>query len=62
MQPPGKGLKTACILYPGHLTKMAAMPVYGKTFKNLPVHNHWAGCLETLYIAFRELVVKLYKW
>ena len=35
----------------GHLTKMAAMPIYGKTLKNLLSRNHWADFDETLYQA-----------
>ena len=28
----------------GHMTKMAAMPIYGEnSFKNLLSRNHWAG-------------------
>ena len=35
----------------GHITKMAAMPIYGKkNFKNLS-WNHWADFNETLYEA-----------
>ena len=32
---------------PGHMTKMAAMPLYGKTFKNLLLWNLKVGDLET---------------
>ena len=37
--------------YSGHMTKMAAMPIYDKHFKNLLFRNHWAGFDETLYEA-----------
>ena len=30
MQPPSKGGKKICIYHLGHMTKMAAMPIYGK--------------------------------
>ena len=35
----------------GHMTKMAAMPIYGKHFKYLLSRNHWADFDETLYEA-----------
>ena len=31
---------------PGHMAKMAAMPIYGKTFGNL-LRNHWIDFSET---------------
>ena len=35
-----------------HMTKMAAMLIYGKnTLKNLLSRNHWADFVETLYEA-----------
>ena len=34
MQPLGKGGKKIYILCPGHITKMATLPVYGKNLKN----------------------------
>ena len=38
--------------YFGHMTKMAAMPIYGKkTFKNLLLQNQKADDLGTWYIA-----------
>ena len=33
MQLPGKGEKKVYIFCPGHITKMAAMPIYGKDLK-----------------------------
>ena len=33
MQPLDRGGKKICIFRPGHLTKMAAMPIYGKNLK-----------------------------
>ena len=35
----------------GHMTKMAAMPIYGKTLKNLLPRNQKDDDLETLYAA-----------
>ena len=38
----------------GHMTKMAAMPIYDKkNFKNLLLGNQWNDFFETLYVAFR---------
>ena len=54
MQLLGKGLKKVYILGLGHMGKVAAMPIYGKTLKNILVHNHLAECLETGYVAFRS--------
>ena len=34
-----------------HMTKMTAMPIYGKTFKNLLLRNQMADDLETWYAA-----------
>ena len=38
------------------MTKMAAMLIYGK---NLLLWNQWADCLETLYVAFGNLVLQI---
>ena len=41
MQPSSKGGKKVYIFGPGHMTKMAALPVYGKNLKkNLLSQNH----------------------
>ena len=37
--------------FAGHMTKMAAMPIYGKIFKNLLSMNHWVDFDETMYEA-----------
>ena len=44
------------IFGPDHMTKMAAMPIYGKTLKHL-LQNHRADYLETYYGAFWTLVL-----
>ena len=31
----------------GHMTNMAAMPIYGKNFKNLLLQNQYTDDLET---------------
>ena len=35
MQPLDRGGKKVCIFRPGHLTKMAVMPIYGKNLKKI---------------------------
>ena len=47
MQPSSKVGKKLYIFGIGHLTMIAAMPIYVKTLKNLLLQNHWADCLET---------------
>ena len=42
------GMKV-CSNVPGHMTKMAAMPIYGKNLKNLLLWNQKANDLETWY-------------
>ena len=37
--------------YFGHMTKMAATPIYGKSFKNLLLQNQDADDLGTWYVA-----------
>ena len=36
MEPPWEGGTKVCINGPGHMTKMAAMPIYGKNLKKSP--------------------------
>ena len=38
-----------CSNGPGHMTKMAATPIYGKNLKNLRLWNQKADDLETWY-------------
>ena len=35
----------------GHMTKIAAMPIYGKNTQKSSFQNHWAGFDETFYEA-----------
>ena len=44
MEPPWDGGMKVCSNDPGHMTKMAAMPIYGK---NLLLRNQMADDLET---------------
>ena len=48
---------------PGHVTKMAAMPIYGKkTFKNLLLWNRLTDFNETWHEAFMTQVLQsIYK-
>ena len=57
VQPLGKRGKKIYIFCPGHITKMATLPIYGKNLKNLLLQNHQADCLETWYVASGELVL-----
>ena len=40
-----KGGKKIYIFGPGHMTKMAAMRIYGKNHEQYLLQNHWADCL-----------------
>ena len=44
--PPWDGGMKVCSNGPGHMTNMAAMPIYGKTLKNLLFWNQTANDLE----------------
>ena len=46
--PPWDGGMKVC---PDHMTKMAAMPIYGNTLKNLLLQNQKTDDLETWYSA-----------
>ena len=51
----------------GHITKMAAMPIYGKNpFKNLHLRNRWTDFRETWYVASvtpaHHSLFKLWPW
>ena len=50
--------KKVYIFGSGHITNNAAMHIYMvKSLKNL-LQNHGAYCLETLYVAFGDLVLE----
>ena len=51
MEPPWDGGTKYCSNGPDHMTKMAAMPTYGKNLKNLLLRNQKADDLETWYAA-----------
>ena len=51
VESPWEGGTKVCINGPGHMTKMAAMPIYGKNLKNLLLQNRRADFHETWYVA-----------
>ena len=52
MEPPWEGGTKVYINGPGHMTKMAAMPIYGKNLKkNLLLQNQKSYDLETWHVA-----------
>ena len=51
VEPPWEGGTKVYINGPGHMTKMAAMPIYGKNLKNLLFQNHKSYDLETWHVA-----------
>ena len=58
MEPPWDWGRKVCSNGPGHMTKVAAMPIYGKNLKkNLLLHNPKADDLETWYTALGARVL-----
>ena len=57
VEPPCYGGTKDCSNGPGHMTKMAAMPIYGKNLKNLLLRNQKAYDLETWYVALGARVL-----
>ena len=51
MESPWDGGTKVCSNGPGHMTKMAAMPLYGKNLKKFLLLNQTANDLETWYAA-----------
>ena len=51
MESPWGGGTKVCSNGSGHMTKMAAMPIYGKNLKILLLRNQKADDLETWYTA-----------
>ena len=51
VEPPWEEGTKVFIIGPGHMTKMAAMPIYGKNLKNLLLQNRQADFHETWYVA-----------
>ena len=52
VEPPWDGGTKVCSNGPGHMTKVAAKPIYGQNLKNLLLRNQKADDLETWYAAF----------
>ena len=52
VEPPWEGGTKVCINGPGHMTKMAAMPIYGKNLKNLLLQNQKSYDIETWHIFY----------
>ena len=51
MESPWDGGTKVCSNGSGHMTKIAAMSIYSKNFKNLLLRNQKAGDLETWHAA-----------
>ena len=51
MEPPWEGGTKVYINGPGHMTKLAAMPIYGKNLKNILLQNQKSYDLETWHVA-----------
>ena len=51
MEPPLEGGKKVYINGLGHMTKMAAMPIYGKNLKNLLLQKQKSYDLETWHVS-----------
>ena len=52
-----------CSNGPGHMTKTAAVPIYGKNLKNLILRNQKANDFETWYASSSAQVLpSLFKW
>ena len=58
VEPPWEGGTKVCINGSGHMTKMAVMPIYGKTFKNLLLQT---GSPLILNLGMQHRGLKFYK-
>ena len=62
MEPPWDRGTKVCSNGPGHMTKMAAMPIYDKNIKDTFLWNRKADGLETWYTALSTQVLsRLFK-
>ena len=57
VEPPWDGGTKSCSNDPGHMTNMAAMPIYGKNLKNLLLWKHKADDFESWYAALGTQVL-----
>ena len=63
IEPPWDGVTTIWSNDPGNMTKMAAMSIYGKIFKNFFFGTDWPMLFETWHIASDNRVLpRLLKW
>ena len=63
VEPPWDGGTNIYLNDPGNMTKVAAMPIYGKNLKNLLLRNQKADDLETWYAALSaQVLTNLFKW
>ena len=60
MEPPWEGGTKVYMNGPGHMTKMATMPIYGKNLKNLLLQNQKPYDLESWHVASRTQALKVY--
>ena len=61
VKPPWEGGTKVYMNVPGHMTKMAAIPIYGKTLKNL-LQSQKSYDLETWHVALgTQALQSLYK-
>ena len=60
MEPPCVGETHVCSNGPGHMIKMATMPIYGKKLKNLVLRTLKADDLETWYAVSGAQVLQIY--
>ena len=58
MEPPWEGGTKVYINHPGHMTKMAARPIYGKNLKNRLLQNQKSYDLETRHVALGTQVLQ----
>ena len=63
VKPPWDRWTKVCSNGPGHMTKMAAMPIYGKNLNNDRIWNQQADDLESWYAALGTHVLPIFsKW
>ena len=71
MEPLWHGGTNVCLNGPGHITKMAAMPIYGKNLKKIftgtkapmtlkRICSTWSNAVN-IYITFHEYIVNSFK-
>ena len=59
MEPPWEGGKKVYINGLGHMTKMAAMSIYGKNLKNLLLQDQKSHDLETWHVSFGSQALQI---